>query len=973
MRKTLHLRLLAALSMLMSALAALVAAPSSPAAAQTAAQTKPVEITVTKVRCATDCRNTGLEDAGESAADFYGIIRINGVAQQTRRAAPDQELVEVKWPELGGVWVESVDVPRTQQMVPVSIEIWDHDGSSGNDLGDASPAAGRAALEFQFDTLTGALSGDITSPAACATGNGEPGGGFLGADAKPPVEVCVLVNADRDGDGLFDSWETGGIDVNRDETVDLALHLPPFNADPLKKDLFVESDFMADPTHSHAPAAGALQDVVDSFAAAPVTTFGGLVKPGIALHAMLDEQLAEVPSFLFDSVGPNANDDFNDLKLGTPANPCDGAFGTPADRSSPNCANILAAKKLVFRYSIFGHDHTESPGSSGRAELDPLGGNDFIVTLGSFTAADIAAAGGQRAADAGTYMHELGHNLSLRHGGFEDTNCKPNYRSVMNYTLQFANKDPNRPLTFSADVLPTLEEDATSPKPGLNESTGIDGPAGQLAVYGGTGGNERTAPADGAIDWNDNKVVPEASVSADVNFINTIGPAPMNGGCNGATPNQTLAGYDDWNHIVYSFWNSRFFADGAHPTPVTEISNEILRMMTRGTDLAVSQADAPDPVAAGSDLVYTVTVANGGGNPANSVEVVDTLPDGVTYRSSTGSCTPAAGVATCQLGSIPAGESRSFTISVGVPANLVHDNGGPKQLTNRVEVRSPESPDPIAGNNTSSESTMVVAVADVKISGATASGPLEMLVGQSATASISVTAENGGPSSPVDAVITTTPSADPGISVSPATATSEQVTLAVGSPRTVTSTVVLECRSPGLRTVAVQAGVRLTNAADTDPDVTNNQRSVSFTVDCVVPIAINVRPNGSPNSINLNTDATLAALTTRAGEYGLPLDVDATTIDVSSVRWGLRSNLLNTATPTGAAESHGKGHPERSYELDETTVDGDLDLVLHFKPSESGLTAASTEGCLKGRLRGADGGSYTFLGCDSVRIVPQGR
>lgn len=34
---------------------------------------------------------------------------------------------------------------------------------------------------------------------------------------------------------------------------------------------------------------------------------------------------------------------------------------------------------------------------------------------------------------AGTIAHELGHTLGLRHGGFEDLNCKPNYPSIMNY------------------------------------------------------------------------------------------------------------------------------------------------------------------------------------------------------------------------------------------------------------------------------------------------------------------------------------------------------------------------------------------------------------------------------------------------------------------------------------------------------------------------------------------------------------
>ena len=33
----------------------------------------------------------------------------------------------------------------------------------------------------------------------------------------------------------------------------------------------------------------------------------------------------------------------------------------------------------------------------------------------------------------GSIGHELGHTLGLRHGGFEDLNCKPNYPSVMNY------------------------------------------------------------------------------------------------------------------------------------------------------------------------------------------------------------------------------------------------------------------------------------------------------------------------------------------------------------------------------------------------------------------------------------------------------------------------------------------------------------------------------------------------------------
>jgi uncharacterized repeat protein (TIGR01451 family) len=565
-------------------------------------------------------------------------------------------------------------------------------------------------------------------------------------------------------------------------------------------------------------------------------------------------------------------------------------------------------------------------------------------------------------------MHELGHTLSLRHGGFEDVNCKPNYRSVMNYTLQFANNDPNRPLDYSAAPLASLEEDGAT-KAGLDENKGIGGPAGQLAIYGvPVGGNLTTDPADGPLDWDNDGTI-ESKVSADVNFINTIGPVPMNGGCNGPTPNQKLDGYDDWNHIVYSFRDSRYFADGAQPTELTELTEDVLVMMNTGTDLKVSLTDAPDPVAAGTDLTYSVTVSNLGAKPANSVEVVDTVPAGLSFRTSTADCTDAAGAVTCRLGTVPAGGTRTFTITAGVPASLVYDNGGPTQLTNRVEVRS-QSPDPVAENNAATETTTVIAVADARIAGATTTAPLELLVGQSGPASVAVTVENGGPSSAVDTVVTTTVTAGDGVAANLATATSEQPALAAGSPRTVTSTLTVACRAAGASTVTVESRIALKNSADVDPDLTNNRRSVSFQVDCVVPIAINVRPGGSPNSINLNTDATLAALTTGAGEYGLPVAFDATSIDVASVRWGLRSNLLNVAAPAGAREVHGRGHPERSYELDEKTVDADTDMVLHFKPSDSGLTSTTTEGCLKGKFLGTDGRTYTFFGCDSVRVVP---
>src|SRR5262249_34842068 len=86
-------------------------------------------------------------------------------------------------------------------------------------------------------------------------------------------------------------------------------------------------------------------------------------------------------------------------------------------------------------------------GQTGQAEIN---GNDFIVSLGHFyndqgATPTIFSLGG-------TFMHELGHNLGLHHGGGTSapgTPCiapdcengplyKPNYLSVMNYQYQLS-------------------------------------------------------------------------------------------------------------------------------------------------------------------------------------------------------------------------------------------------------------------------------------------------------------------------------------------------------------------------------------------------------------------------------------------------------------------------------------------------------------------------------------------------------
>jgi hypothetical protein len=71
----------------------------------------------------------------------------------------------------------------------------------------------------------------------------------------------------------------------------------------------------------------------------------------------------------------------------------------------------------------------------------------------------------------------------------------------------------------------------------------------------------------------------------------------------------------------------------------------------------------------------------------------------------------------------------------------------------------------------------------------------------------------------------------------------------------------------------------------------------------------------------------------------------------------------------GALEIHNRGHLEDAFELDEVTKDGDLDMVLHFKASDSGLSLGDVEACVIGNWTDTGGVVHSFFGCDAVRIV----
>jgi hypothetical protein len=415
----------------------------------------------------------------------------------------------------------------------------------------------------------------------------------FGAPVYYDFLLIKLGNAgpDTDGDYLYDNWEISGIDYDFDGTVDLTLT----GANWMDKDFYIEIDYMGNSgTHDHNPDAGAIADVVNAFANAPVTNPDAV--DGITMHIQVDEAI------------PHQNvisiwDDYNTIKKDR--------FGTSAQRSDPNKDNILAAKKLAYRYSLFIHQYAWGGAATTSSGIAELPGNDFVVSLGAFTNSR-----GTRDEQAGTLMHEFGHTLKLRHGGGDNTNGKPNYLSIMSYTRQFSDWVPGRALDYSRSQLGALDES------NLNENSGINGPAGQQTVYGvrdPATGNMRVnvAAAQGSIDWNLNGNATEASVAQSVNYYwEHVGGDWTGFGDNAQT---TLQGYNDWDNLEYNFRYTKEFADGFHlQAAENEITSEIAQEMkstpVNGVDDVAIRTMASKRVTVGTGYCanITVTVENQG-------------------------------------------------------------------------------------------------------------------------------------------------------------------------------------------------------------------------------------------------------------------------------------------------------------------------------------------------------------------------
>jgi len=335
---------------------------------------------------------------------------------------------------------------------------------------------------------------------------------------------------DSDGDRLIDAVETNtgvylgpmntGTDPNLPDTDDdgltdgdevlgttAGLDLPSFGVNPLRRDILVEIDWLTYDNgftvYNFRPPAGAIPLIEEAFADAPLPNPDGTTGVNIILD------YGQGGAF----TGANLiNESVEFVRFDT-------------DFNAYKAVHFDPRRNGYFHYCLSANRYNSpTNGSTGVAELF---GDDFMVTLYTFVSSYNWAV---------LFTHEIGHNLGLRHGGFENRNYKPNYNSVMNYRYTFPGVDAdnngfgNGVITFSRGVNPPLDERV------LLEAAGVDGAT--------------------PIDWNNNGVLDAFTYERNINCPpGETQPCGVLGGCADSSC-RTNFDYDDWSFID---WSGRLF------------------------------------------------------------------------------------------------------------------------------------------------------------------------------------------------------------------------------------------------------------------------------------------------------------------------------------------------------------------------------------------------------------------------------
>lgn len=299
-------------------------------------------------------------------------------------------------------------------------------------------------------------------------------------------------------------------------------------------------------------------------------------------------------------------------------------------------------------------------------------------------------------------------------------------------------------------------------------------------------------------------------------------------------------------------------------------------------DLSIAKIAQTPNAALGGQIVYIITVVNGGPGEATDVEVTDPIPPSTSFISAeapSGSCTESSGTVTCELGDLADGGRTTVTLTVRA------DEVGEAENTATV---SADQPDPDESDNSDTATAFVAELpSDLSITKVSEVDP----VASGDTIVYRIVVRNRGPN---DAgIVTVTDTIPVGTSFVSASSTSGECSNAengivicdIGSlPVIFTATVTLRVRADELgkviNTAAVAGSVQDTaqgNNAATDTTTVKPLADLSVDKDDVAdPVEVGEELVYTIDVINLGPNEATSTTVTDTLPVGLDFDDVAT-------------------------------------------------------------------------------------------------
>ncbi|QWP78720.1 DUF11 domain-containing protein [Lysobacter sp. K5869] len=254
-------------------------------------------------------------------------------------------------------------------------------------------------------------------------------------------------------------------------------------------------------------------------------------------------------------------------------------------------------------------------------------------------------------------------------------------------------------------------------------------------------------------------------------------------------------------------------------TPAARCSASDPTQVNGAADLSMSKAVDNANAAIGSNVTFTLTVANAGPSDATNVVVTDQLPAGFTFVSSAGAGSYTAGTGVWQAGTIAAGASATRTIVATVNAAGPYVNNA--QVTS-VDQSDPDStPGDGSGDDFASATVTPSVSADIAVV-KTLTTPGPYVAGQ--TVSFNIVVSNNGPSPASNIGVADTPTGATLGAVSGACSALPCTIASLAAGASATITVAATLASDGNFSNAATATLP---AGQTDPNPNNNTGTAS--------------------------------------------------------------------------------------------------------------------------------------------------